>query len=207
MYIIIVRPACYVIRMGKMEDKNTKAIRRTKINNAIIITVAVVGIIAMGMVAPQALGRLGRKKYPRQRLFQTRSRVVALIRSGYLKVERRDGAGYLRLTEKGEQFAALMREGALAPKKPRRWDGKWRLLIFDIPERRRGIRVHIRRTLATLGFVRLQDSVWAYPYDCEDFIVLLKAECKIGKDVLYIIADQIEHDAPFRAHFHLPASP
>ena len=56
-----------------------------------------------------------------------------------------------------------------------------------------------------IGFVRLQDSVWVYPYDCEDFIALLKAELKIGRDVLYAIVDTIEHDKNLRQHFNLPA--
>ena len=80
-------------------------------------------------------------------------------------------------------------------------------LFFDIPERRRGTREKIRATLITLGFIRLQDSVWVYPYDCEDLILILKADFKIGKDVLYIIADQIEYDAPLRTYFNLPKRP
>lgn len=54
-----------------------------------------------------------------------------------------------------------------------------------------------------IGFVRLQDSVWVYPYDCEDFIALLKAELKVGKDVLYAIVDTIEFDKHIRRHFGL----
>jgi hypothetical protein len=189
--------------MGKMEERNTKAIRRTKINRAIIGTVAVAGLITVAAVAPKVIGMLGRSAYVRQRLHQSRSRISKLIREGYLELECRDGKSYVRLTEKGEHFAALMHEGKLAPRKPRRWDGKWRLLIFDIPEKRKGTREKIRATLITLGFVRLQDSVWIYPYDCEDFILMLKADFKIGKDVLYIIADQIEYDVPLRTHFNL----
>ena len=190
--------------MGTLEGRNAKVIRRTKVNNAIIGAVAIAGLIAVAVVAPNVMGVLGRSTYARQRLFQTRSRISALIQAGYLVVERHDGISYVRLTEKGERFAALMHEGKLAPKKPKRWDGKWRLLIFDIPERRRGVRTNIRKTLVMLGFVRLQDSVWVYPYDCEDYITILKADFKIGKDVLYIIADQVEYDAPLRAHFTLP---
>ncbi|MDP2594156.1 MAG: CRISPR-associated endonuclease Cas2 [bacterium] len=192
--------------MGTLEGRNAKIIRRTKVNNAIIGTVAIAGLIAVAAVAPNVMGVLGRSTYARQRLFQTRSRISAIIQAGYLVVERHDGTSYVRLTEKGERFAALMHEGKLAPKKPKRWDGKWRLLIFDIPERRRRVRTNIRKTLVMLGFVRLQDSVWAYPYDCEDYIAILKADFKIGKDVLYIIADQVEYDAPLRAHFTLPNS-
>ncbi|MDO8408417.1 MAG: CRISPR-associated endonuclease Cas2 [bacterium] len=190
--------------MGKMEEQNTKAIRRTKVTRAVIGVVAVAGIITVAAIAPKIVGVLGKSKYMRQRLYQSRSNISKLIQEGYLELERKDGRTCVRLTEKGEHFAALMHEGKLAPQKPKRWDGKWRLLIFDIPEKRKGMREKIRAALITLGFVRLQDSVWAYPYDCEDFIVILKAGFKIGKDVLYIIADHIEYDAPLREHFSLP---
>src|SRR3989344_8168796 len=193
--------------MGKMEEQNAKAIRRTKVTRAVIGVVALAGIITVAAIAPKLVGALGRSKDMRQRLYQPRSNISKLIREGYLELERNDGKTYVRLTEKGERFAALMHEGKLIPKKPRRWDGKWRLLIFDIPEKRKGTREKIRATLITLGFVRLQDSVWAYPYDCEDFIAILKADFHIGKDVLYIIADQIEYDAPLREHFNLPKRP
>jgi len=89
-----------------------------------------------------------------------------------------------------------------SPRK-RRWDKKWRMLIFDIREERKNIREKVRRTLISLGFYRLQDSVWVYPYDCEDLVVLLKADFKIGKDLLYIISDEIENDEFLRKAFHL----
>jgi len=54
-----------------------------------------------------------------------------------------------------------------------------------------------------IGFVHLQDSVWTYPYDCEDLIVLLKADFKIGKDILYMIVDELEGDWRLRKEFGL----
>jgi hypothetical protein len=45
--------------------------------------------------------------------------------------------------------------------------------------------------------------VWLYPYDCEDVIVLLKADLKIGKDVLYMIVDELEFDQPYCRYFGL----
>ncbi len=77
------------------------------------------------------------------------------------------------------------------------------MVVFDVPERRRRIRVHLRAYMNEVGFMRLQDSVWVYPYDCEDFITLVKAQLKIGKDVLYAIVDTIEYDKNIRAHFRL----
>lgn len=190
--------------MGIAEKKVAKEIRRTKINTLIIGAVAFSGVIAIAALAPGLAYAFGKSKYLRQRLYQTRKRISVLITEGYLIFEERDGKKYVRLTEKGERFAALMHDGALAPKRPKRWDKKWRLLIFDVPERRRGVREKIRTALITLGFVRLQDSVWVFPYDCEDFIIVLKAEFKIGKDVLYVIADHIENDQHLRRHFSLP---
>lgn len=77
------------------------------------------------------------------------------------------------------------------------------MLIFDIPEQKKGLREKIRTTLQRVGFVRLQDSVWIYPYDCEDLITLLKADFKVGKDMLYMIVDTLEYDSPLRSQFGL----
>jgi len=88
--------------------------------------------------------------------------------------------------------------------KKRKWDKRWRIVIFDIPERRKSVRTRLRRFMNEYGFVRLQDSVWIYPYDCEDLIALAKANFRIGADVLYIIVEKLERDKYLREHFLLP---
>ena len=185
--------------MGKLEGEMRKEIRRTKLNAAIIGTLAVGGVLAVGLIAPNVLGAVGKLINPYQKKQNVKKSLTRLIQKGYVSLEE----GHAQLTSKGEKFAALLGEGRLAPKKPKHWDTKWRILIFDIPERRRNIREHIRATLMHLGFYRLQDSVWVYPYDCEDLMTLLKVDLHIGKDVLYIIADKIEYDLPLRRHFEL----
>lgn len=189
--------------MGKLEEAVRRKVRRTKINTALIRAAAVVGGVTLAVVAPQVLGALTKSKYFNQRKYQLKSSLSRLINAGYLVLVEEGGKKRVRLTPKGERYAALMGEGKLVPKKPKRWDGKWRLLIFDIPEKRRKTRRQIRTTLVSLGFVRLQDSVWAYPYDCEDLMTLLKADFKIGKEVLYVIVDKLEYDAPLRKKFNL----
>lgn len=193
-----------IIAMGVIEQKIKSDIRRTKINAAILGTLSVAGILAVGVVAPNVLGAMGKlgiiKPYHRQGVKRSLSR---LIKHGYITIEGSAGKKHVRLTPKGERYAALLGEGKLMPKKPRRWDKKWRMLIFDIPEGRRKTRDYIRSTLVRLGFYRLQDSVWVHPYDCEDLIILLKADFHIGKDVLYIVADVIEYDLPLKKHFNV----
>src|SRR3989344_1706500 len=187
--------------MGQMEKEVMKSIRHTRLNTAIIGTLAVSGVLATGLIVPQVLGAMGKLGliHPLQKKQNIKKSFSKLMSLGYLTVE----TGKVRLTQKGEKFAALRGEGKLAPKKPRRWDHKWRILIFDIPEKRKAVRTQIRTTLRHLGFSRLQDSVWVYPYDCEDLITLLKADMRVGKDVLYLIVDKLEHDIPLREHFSL----
>ena len=188
--------------MGNLEHSLRKEIRRTKINSAIISTLAVGSIVAVNLSAPGVIGAMGKLGLinTNQKKQNIKKSFSKLISENYIELKN----GKARLTQKGEKFAALIGKGNLLPKKPRRWDKKWRMLIFDIPERKKNIRDHVRTTLVTLGFYRLQDSVWVYPYDCEDFITLFKVELKIGKDVLYIIADKIEYDMPLRKYFELP---
>ena len=111
--------------------------------------------------------------------------------------------GYLTITPKGKQVLHKFEIKDFAIKRPYRWDKKWRVLIFDIPEHRRGLRDKIRITLSMVGFVHLQHSVWLYPYDCEELVLLLKADFKVGKDVLYLIVDALENDLAYRKHFKL----
>ncbi len=66
-----------------------------------------------------------------------------------------------RLTPKG-------RIAALGGKDPetlwnRSWDGRWRLLMFDLPERPQAPRARLRKVLREHGLGCLQGSVWITP--------------------------------------------
>jgi phenylacetic acid degradation operon negative regulatory protein len=45
----------------------------------------------------------------------------------------------------------------------RRWDGRWRLVLFDVPESRSVARNKLRHFLQSRGFGYLQNSVWITP--------------------------------------------
>src|SRR5205814_186585 len=119
---------------------------------------------------------------------------------GYLS---KNEKGFLRLTEKGSLALERLKLEESLKQKPRRWDKRWRILIFDIPEHQKSLRDKVRRTLAALGFFRLQDSVWIFPYDCEDLVALLKADFKIGRDLTYLIAESVEYDHHLKKEFEL----
>jgi len=190
-----------------MEKISKKRTRRGQIERAILSTLAVAGVGLIAVTAPNVLQLLKKvdpdwviKRDPKQRIHEATYR---LKKNGFVEFVRKDGRTFLRIKEKGRvRLHSLVSFGPLP--KPKKWDGKWRLVIFDIPEKKRHIRTRARGIVSGFGFVRLQDSVWAYPYDCEEAVALLKAELRIGKDLLYIIADAIEYDTPLRKKFDLP---
>lgn len=128
-----------------------------------------------------------------------------LIAQGLFKRTNTPSGSRIELTEKGMKIAEeLNQREEVRPTKQKKWDQKWRIIIFDVWERRRSIRNRLRAVLEEFGFIRIQNSVWAYPYPCEKFLVFLRTHLKLGRGILYIVADEVEHDEQLRKHFKLP---
>jgi phenylacetic acid degradation operon negative regulatory protein len=66
---------------------------------------------------------------------------------------------------------------------PQKWDGIWRVLIFDIPELTRAVRNLFRGKIQELGFYTLQKSVYVTPLACEKEIDELTRLLRIGNGV------------------------
>ena len=191
--------------MGQLEIESRKRRKKRDIQHAVLAVVAVTGILAFAAVAPNALRLLDYLPNEKYNLkYRMKTAVGRLVAKRYATWIERDGKKYLRLTPAGRKSFAFEQAQVELKNQKKKWDGRWRMVVFDVPERRRKVRNRLCAIMRKIGFVRLQDSVWVYPYDCEDFIALLKAELKIGKDVLYTIVDTIEHDKNIRNHFHLP---
>lgn len=187
--------------MGTIEAASKKRATKGTVRRAVLQTVAAAGILGVALVAPNALVLLKQAgilpaKHQRHSISIARNR---LLKEGFLVYRN----GKVALTKKGENALSMLMLQEYKIPTPKRWDGKWRILIFDIPEHRKRTRDLVRKTLQDVGFIRLQDSVWVYPYDSEDLLILLKADFRIGKDMLYIIADSIENDGLYRKHFGL----
>lgn len=127
-----------------------------------------------------------------------------LRRQGLIKIEKKNHQIYISLTEKGKAKAGWMQIDALKIKRPKRWDRKWRIVIFDIAQLKKIYREALRGKLKELGFVPLQKSVWVYPFDCRDEINLLKNFFGLSdKELRLIIAQEIGDKKPLLKHFSL----
>lgn len=193
----------------KVEEQARSLKRRAQIQDAILGTLYGMSALTLAMLAPNTLQLLryvtppgAQRRNPTYRIHQA---VTRLESRGFVVRKKSTRGIIVELTEKGRRRANALHEVAQLPipKVPRRWDGRWRIVIFDVWERRRAARDRLRALLMKVGFVRIQNSVWVYPYDCEELIAFIRADLKLGKGLLYIIAEGIEYDKHLRTHFKL----
>ena len=179
--------------------------RKSEIRDIVLTAIALTGVIAIAVVAPnviQLLEPLTRKRYENETKLKatiTRS-TKSLMKQGMV---RRTTDDKIELTPKGQNLLRKIELRALRYKKPDKWDEKWRVVIFDIEEKKRGKRDHLRNMLRQVGFFRLQQSVWVFPYHIEPLVALLKTEQDLGKSVIYMVVESIENDSFLKDRYDL----
>ncbi|MEK7500873.1 MAG: CRISPR-associated endonuclease Cas2 [Patescibacteria group bacterium] len=118
-------------------------------------------------------------------------------------LERSDGLVELTLTDKGKSKVLTYNPNFIELVKPRKWDNKWRVIVFDIPEKRRKVRDALRGHLRQLGFYELQKSVFVHPYPCNDIFDFLVELYNIRKHVRFILAEDLDNSLDLRDRFDL----
>ena len=111
-----------------------------------------------------------------------------------------------RPTRRGEKeafFAHLDAQTLLYKPKKLKWDGYWRMIIFDVPEKKRRYRDYLRQMLKTLGFKELQKSTWVTPYPIPDFLKELLWEERMKHFTRFITIKEIDYDQDIKASFGL----
>ena len=124
--------------------------------------------------------------------------------AGLLKeVENRDGTISMVLSEKGKRAAEIYSIDNLKINKPKKWDGNWRVVIFDIPERIKQVREALRMHLRNLGFYELQKSVFICPFPCAIEINQIIDFYNANEYVRILMAHSIDNEEDLRKKFEL----
>lgn len=85
------------------------------------------------------------------------------LKTGNIEKVIKNGEIYLRLTSQGAK--RVFRDFPLMSITKKPWDGKWRIVVFDIPQKQAAVRDRLRGKLKELGFGMLQKSTWVSPHD------------------------------------------
>lgn len=117
--------------------------------------------------------------------------------------EDKDGSVKIVLTKEGQKKALRFKLDEMKIKKPSKWDGEWRIVIFDIPEKFKKVREALRMKLKELGFLELQKSVLILPYECEDEINFIMEVFLIRPFVRFVRAKSFTNEEQMKIKFDI----
>ncbi len=128
--------------------------------------------------------------------------LYSLGRGGYIRQKRDDkNQSFFHLTPKGR--LKIFKYLHLEKLKIRKWDGHWRVIIFDIPERLRKWREYMRLKLKELGFHPLQESVYITPYFVTGELDEILKEWGLRRFFRYLTLDEIDGEKELKKIFNL----
>ena len=180
----------------------------------VLLCLFVAGAIMVAATSPYFLINIARqikrnKKYIKKEIKRKLDeRKIAkalerLKRNKLIILGEENGNFKVELTKKGKRVVKKIQLDDMKPKKPTVWDKKWRIVIFDIPDKKRRARDALREKLQKMHFYPLQKSVWVHPYHCEKEIQFLCEFFEITPYVNIIVADNIYDDIKLRKYFNL----
>ena len=128
--------------------------------------------------------------------------LYGLKKRKFIKIKKVGDKTIIELTERGKKRKLEYDIERLKILKQDMWDGKWRMLMFDIPESKKNARESLRGKLKNLGFIQFQKSVWIYPHPCDNEVDFITEFFKIAEHVS-LITVKIDNDRPLRTKFNL----
>lgn len=174
--------------------------------NATLALAAIGGVLTFGAMTPGVLTGLthflaGKKKEKYEAYREIWRNFYKLKQKRNLEfVKEEDGYLVYRFSQKGKEKIKKFIIDELSIKIPKKWDQKWRLVIFDIPESRRKARVALRDKLKGMAFYQCQKSVWIHPFPCMEEIEFLKDVFNIKPFVKLFLVDEMT-DGKVLYHF------
>ncbi len=134
---------------------------------------------------------------------EAQEEIRKIYRSKLVKKEfNKDGSVTFVLTDKGKLKALTYKfEEIRIDKKD--WDGKWRLVFFDVPEKYRYGRDALRDKIKELGFYEIQKSVFIYPYNCKNEIDFIIEFFRMRKHVRFAVLKEVDNENHLKKLFSI----
>ena len=130
--------------------------------------------------------------------------IRTLYRSHLVGVKHEEnGLCTLILSEAGRRRALAYKIDDMKIEKQHSWDRKWRIVTFDIPERKRRLRDTLRSRLRQLGMIEFQKSIFVHPYPCDDEIDFLVELYHARRFVSKLTAESVDNGLHYKHKFGL----
>lgn len=103
-----------------------------------------------------------------------------------------NGVRTVCITQKGVKKSLVIEIENIKLQPSKKWDGYWRIVLFDIPEQHKTARDALTLKLKQLGFRQIQKSVYVFPFECFKEIEKIRCFYGIRPYTFLITADKIE---------------
>ncbi len=185
-----------------------KKYSKGEIAKTILLVLAVAGTVAtvasIAVVAPNAVQLL---KYFLPKNYRDKNRIsksVSRLKANGLLIEKkRSGVAYFHLSPKGDRRASQYHLETMKIQKQKKWDGFWRIILFDIPEKQKQARRALNFSLKKLGCIQYQKSVFLTPFPCEKEIRFATKCFTVQKHVQIITASAIDDAKKYQKIFQV----
>ncbi|TSD02831.1 MAG: phenylacetic acid degradation operon negative regulatory protein [Parcubacteria group bacterium Athens0714_16] len=121
----------------------------------------------------------------------------------YIKKYKKDGVDIVEITENGRKEVLKYKLDEIKIKEQKRWDGTWRMIMFDIPEKHKSARDGLTLKLIRMGCAPIQKSVFVTPYECEKEIKFIGEYFGVSKYIIFLETDKISNEDSLRGEFEL----
>lgn len=194
--------------MMKIKKQEIKSIRdnysRGELAKRILKGLAMGGLIIASFALPNLPqifhlfgAKTARERYKMNRVLQNleKQKLINIYEKGEDMV--------MEITEKGKKRILKYKFDEIIIVRPKKWDGHWRMIIFDIPEIYKKGRDALTRKLKEMEIYPLQKSVFICPFECRNEIDFVSEFFNVRKFVHYFVAKEIdEKDEDFLKRYY-----
>lgn len=184
-----------------MKQDKKDLIKSILIGLGAIGVAVVIGAVAPGLFEIFRKRKIFKNEYDRngfnRRIVYLKSKKLIQIR------DNPDGTCAVELTEKGRRKILKYDIDTLKIKPMKKWDKRWRFVMFDIPDKHRKASNSFREKLKELDFFQFQKSIWIYPYPINDEVNFISKVFSIRQFVKTGEIINLENDAQLKSEFKL----
>jgi phenylacetic acid degradation operon negative regulatory protein len=119
-----------------------------------------------------------------------RAAISRMSKQNWLESRKEGNKSFYSLTKFGKRRTEEA-AGRIYQVEPGKWDGKWRIFFYKIPEERRKVRDQLRNELIWSGFAPLSNSAWISPNDLKEQVYTIVKKYDIADNVNFFVSENI----------------
>lgn len=139
-------------------------------------------------------GDISSKKSSKTEGYAITRSIKNLADTGLIETIRPDSVEYARITQKGRQRLSSLKLDSKNSIANIGWDGKWRIVLLDLPESRKAERESLRYLLKKAGFICLKNSAWISPFPFEFMFKNIKKDFGLSTELMIFVTEDIDEE-------------